>query len=92
MRVGSLGTGDGNSAMVRELHVFGPEVSLGDKRVEAAQHRGLGSELIEQAEKIARDEFQASQIAILSGVGARDYFRSEFGYELDKAYMVRRLK
>ena len=91
MRVGSLAVGDGTWAMVRELHVFGSEVPLGKQQVGTAQHKGLGGELLNEAEKIARDEFHARKIAILSGIGARDYFRTEFGYELEGAYMVKEL-
>lgn len=79
------------TAMVRELHVFGMEVPLGGRRDVAVQHRGLGKRLLQEAEKIARLEFGASRIAVISGVGAREYFRSEFGYEQDGAYMVKEL-
>ena len=89
MRIGALAVGDGDLAMVRELHVFGSEVPLGEQQARAAQHRGLGGELLREAERLARDEFKARKIAILSGVGARDYFRSERGYELEGAYMVK---
>ena len=91
MRVGSLAMGEGNLAMVRELHVFGSELPLGEHQAEAAQHRGLGGQLLKEAERIAREEFHLGRMAVLSGVGARDYFRSECGYELDGAYMVKEL-
>jgi len=91
MRVGSVAVGNGDLAMVRELHVFGSEVPLGEKYDRATQHRGLGLELLKEAERIARDEFKAPNIAIISGVGAREYFRSACGYELDGAYMVKKL-
>jgi elongator complex protein 3 len=91
MRVGSLAVGNGDLAMVRELHVFGSEVPLRGKLVGAAQHKGLGLELLKEAERIARNEFRARKVAIISGVGAREYFRSECGYELDGAYMVKEL-
>lgn len=84
-----IGPGD-DSAFVRELHVFGPEVPVGQVKMEAAQHKGLGGELLKEAERIAREEFQIQQIKILSGVGSRDYFR-EWGYRLDGAYMVKRV-
>src|SRR4030042_103972 len=42
MRTGSSAVGDGDLTMVRELHVFGSEVPLGEKLAGAAQHRGLG--------------------------------------------------
>jgi elongator complex protein 3 len=92
MRVSSSAVGDGDLTMVRELHVFGSEVPLGEKLAGAAQHRGLGGELLKEAERIARDEFQTRKIAIISGVGAREYFRSEWGYALDGAYMVKELR
>jgi elongator complex protein 3 len=91
MRAGSLAIGNGDLAMVRELHVFGQEVPLGEKYDGATQHQGLGLELLKEAERIAKDEFQARRIAILSGVGAREYFRSECDYKLDGAYMVKAL-
>ncbi len=91
MRIGTLAVGNGKPAMVRELHVFGSEVPLGEKYAEGAQHKGMGLELLKEAERIAREEFQASKIAIISGVGAREYFRSECGYELEGAYMTKEL-
>lgn len=82
---------NGMLALIRELHVFGPEVPLGEQRSEAAQHRGLGSKLLMEAERIARDEFHATKIAIISGVGVREYFRTEFGYRLEGPYMVKEI-
>jgi elongator complex protein 3 len=91
MRTDSSAIGNGNMAMVRELHVFGSEVPLGKKDSGSAQHRGMGLELLTEAERIARNELKAKGIAIISGVGAREYFRSECGYKLDGAYMVKEL-
>jgi len=79
-----------HAAFIRELHVFGSEVPLGEKREQAAQHRGLGAELLREAETIASEEFHATKLNILSGVGARDYYRP-FGYRLEGAYMVKEL-
>ena len=83
---------DGNLALIRELHVFGPEVSLRGRLAEAAQHKGLGKALLQEAERIAGDEFKVQQIAVLSGVGAREYYRAEFGYRSQGEYMARRLQ
>ena len=82
----------GNLALVRELHTFGPEVPLSERRSEAAQHKGLGKALLKEAERIAFDEFQAAQMVVLSGVGAKEYYRDEFGYRPQGDYMVKRLK
>ena len=82
---------EGNIAIIRELHIYGPEVPLTEKREGAAQHKGLGKELLREAERIAKFEFQSPQMIILSGVGAREYYRSEFGYNLLGDYMVKDL-
>jgi elongator complex protein 3 len=82
----------GNHAIIRELHVFGPEVPLSGQKKEAAQHKGLGRALLHEAERIARDEFQAGRMVILSGTGAKEYYRLESGYRSEGDYMVKELK
>ncbi len=84
--------GDSKTTMVRELHVFGSEVPLGVQHDSATQHKGLGGRLLKEAERISQHEFRASKIAIISGVGARDYFHSEFDYTRDGPYMVKKFK
>jgi len=81
----------GNLALIRELHIYGPEVPLAEQKEEAAQHKGLGKALLREAERIASHEFQAQQVIILSGVGAKEYYRSEFGYSSQADYMVKSL-
>lgn len=91
LRLRLSGTGgDGLRALVRELHIYGPEVPLGRREEGAVQHRGLGARLLREAERIAREEFGAGELAILSGVGAREYYRN-LGYRLGGHYMVRSL-
>jgi elongator complex protein 3 len=80
----------GNIGLVRELHVFGPEVPLNEQRAAAPQHHGLGRSLVREAERLARDEFGAGQMFVLSGTGAREYYRA-LGYTLSGDYMVRDL-
>jgi elongator complex protein 3 len=77
----------GGKAVVRELHVFGPEVPLGERWEPAVQHRGLGERLLREAERLAGHEFGAGRLSVLSGVGAREYYRA-LGYHLEGAYMV----
>jgi elongator complex protein 3 len=78
------------STVVRELHIFGPEVALGERLERAAQHHGLGEKLLHEAERITRMEFKMDKISVLSGVGAREYYRS-LGYHLEDSYMVKEL-
>jgi elongator complex protein 3 len=88
-----LGRGKkGNEAIVRELHIFGPEVPLSEKNSSAAQHKGLGKALLREAERIARDEFGMDRMVILSGTGAKEYYRAEFGYISQGEYIVKTLK
>jgi len=74
-----------NTAMIRELHVYGELVPVGgDKKV---QHAGLGRKLMAEAEKIAK-EHNYKKIAVISGVGVRDYYR-KLGYRLKGSYMIK---
>jgi elongator complex protein 3 len=91
LRIGASSSDNGNLAIVRELHVFGSEVPLGGQLDVSAQHKGLGGKLLKEAEKISLEEFQSREIAVISGVGARDYFRNECGYRLEGHYMVKEL-
>jgi len=86
-----LGGPGGNYAVIRELHVFGPEVPLSERRTEAAQHKGLGKALLREAERIARDEFRAHQLVILSGTGAKEYYRAEFACLPEGDYMIKEI-
>jgi elongator complex protein 3 len=81
---------EGNTAIIRELHIFGPEVPLAEQRPDAAQHKGIGRALLREAERIAAGEFGAGQMLVLSGIGAREYYR-ESGYRLLGDYMVKEL-
>ncbi|RLE82427.1 MAG: tRNA uridine(34) 5-carboxymethylaminomethyl modification radical SAM/GNAT enzyme Elp3 [Thermoprotei archaeon] len=68
----------GRSALIRELHVYGPAVPVGEKSF-WWQHRGLGKLLMSYAEKIALEEFGRYRIFVISGVGVRNYYR-KLGY------------
>lgn len=78
------------TAVIRELHVFGPEVRLSEQQENAAQHKGLGKALLIEAERIAREEFNLKQVLVLSGVGAKEYYRAE-GYRYQDEYMEKNL-
>jgi elongator complex protein 3 len=87
-------SGQGNTgpaAIVRELHVYGPEMPLKCQSPDATQHKGLGKALLREAERIAREEFMAPQMLVLSGVGAKEYYRTEFGYHPAGDYLAKSL-
>ena len=77
-------------AIVRELHVYGPELPLKERSGKGAQHRGLGHALLAEAERISLHEFGASHLAVLSAVGAKPYY-AEVGYSRLGPYLVKAL-
>lgn len=77
-----------DSAIIRELHVYGELVSIGDKK--KVQHAGLGKKLLLEAEKIAKIQ-GFDRMAIISGVGVRGYYRKQ-GYKLKETYTTKKLK
>ncbi|MEM4502651.1 MAG: tRNA uridine(34) 5-carboxymethylaminomethyl modification radical SAM/GNAT enzyme Elp3 [Ignisphaera sp.] len=83
---------DSRTAIVRELHVYGLQVPIGSRAEDSWQHRGWGSRLLAVAEEIARYEFNCTKMLILSGVGAREYYR-RLGYTrpYNSPYMVKQL-
>lgn len=75
-------------AIIREVHVYGQALNLGEEG-EKSQHRGMGKELMSQAEELAKEKGY-SKIAVISGVGVREYYR-KLGYKLVGSYMVKEL-
>lgn len=77
--------------MVRELHVYGSVVPIHARDPKKFQHQGYGTLLMEEAERIARDEHRSKKLAVIAGVGTRHYYR-KLGYYLEGPYMVKMLK
>ncbi|MCS7116089.1 MAG: tRNA uridine(34) 5-carboxymethylaminomethyl modification radical SAM/GNAT enzyme Elp3 [Nitrososphaerales archaeon] len=81
---------DQKVCLIRELHVYGRSVPVGDEDERSWQHRGYGMALMEEAERIALEEFDAKKMVVISAIGTREYYR-RLGYELEGPYMVKRL-
>ncbi len=78
------------AAIIREVHVYGQSLEVGSEQAGAAQHIGLGSQLLLEAERIAREHnFQG--LAVISAVGTREYYAAR-GFETGELYMVRSLR
>ncbi|XP_057283531.1 elongator complex protein 3 [Pezoporus wallicus] len=80
----------GGVSIVRELHVYGSVVPVSSRDPSKFQHQGFGMLLMEEAERIAKEEHGSWKIAVISGVGTRNYYR-KIGYELEGPYMVKKL-
>jgi elongator complex protein 3 len=65
-----------HSSMIREVHIYGKTVDIGDKESGKAQHVGLGTELISEAVKISK-ELGYKQINVISAIGTRGYYRKK---------------
>ncbi|MFB6094041.1 MAG: tRNA uridine(34) 5-carboxymethylaminomethyl modification radical SAM/GNAT enzyme Elp3 [Halanaeroarchaeum sp.] len=77
------------AALVRELHVYGSEVGVGEGGGDF-QHRGYGKRLVRRAEERARaDGFE--KLSVISGIGAREYYREQLEYRDDGPYVSKRL-
>ncbi|PSQ27839.1 tRNA uridine(34) 5-carboxymethylaminomethyl modification radical SAM/GNAT enzyme Elp3 [Halobacteriales archaeon QS_9_68_17] len=90
-----------DAAVVRELHVYGSQVGVGetagtdegesgDDPVGEHQHQGYGRRLLAEAERLAADAGYR-KLAVLSGIGVREYYREKLGYTQDGPYVSKRL-
>lgn len=78
-----------NSAIVRELHVYGTSLDIGGHQELSFQHRGYGTKLLQYAENMSR-EAGYKFLSVISGVGVREYY-AKFGYTLTDFYMRKKL-
>ena len=79
-----------DTCIVRELHVYGKSLKLGERNEHGIQHLGLGKNLMRSAEKIAKEEFDAKKLLVISAVGTRQYYH-KLDYSLLGPYMAREL-
>ncbi|CAK1548111.1 unnamed protein product [Leptosia nina] len=77
-------------SIVRELHVYGSVVPVNARDPTKFQHQGFGMLLMEEAERIALEEHGSDKMAVISGVGTRNYY-AKIGYHLEGPYMVKML-
>jgi elongator complex protein 3 len=84
-----LGDLDG-AALIREVHVYGQSLPVGAEKEGAAQHSGLGTRLLEEAERVAKKKGY-TRMAVISAVGTREYYL-ERGFERGELYLTKDLK
>lgn len=80
-----------DSAIIRELHVYGQQKTLATKEnlSSKTQHLGYGKKLMQKAEDIAKKEGYKN-IAVISAIGTREYYK-RLGYKLKGTYMIKTL-
>jgi elongator complex protein 3 len=83
-----IGDLDG-AALIREVHVYGQSLPVGAEKDGAAQHAGLGTRLLEEAERIAKEKGFA-RMAVISAVGTRGYYLGR-GFKRGEYYLVKKI-
>uniref|UniRef100_A0A6C0D8V2 tRNA carboxymethyluridine synthase n=1 Tax=viral metagenome TaxID=1070528 RepID=A0A6C0D8V2_9ZZZZ len=74
-------------ALIREVHVYGTSMGVGVEG-SGSQHKGHGKWLMATAEQIALDAGY-KKVAVIAGVGTREYYKNKCGYHLEGTYMVK---
>ena len=77
------------AALIREVHVYGQSLPVGAEEEGAAQHAGLGTRLLEEAESVAKED-GFKRMAVISAVGTRRYYL-ERGFERGEFYLTKAL-
>jgi elongator complex protein 3 len=79
------------SAIVRELHVYGPLVPVGKRSSGTAwQHKGFGGDLLAEAERVARETYDLKKLLVISALGTKQYY-TRFGFSRDGVYVSKKL-
>ena len=79
-----------NCALIREVHVYGHSLGIGSTGA-SSQHKGYGQLLVKTAEEIAIANGY-KKIAVIAGVGTREYYKNKCGYHLEGTYMIKNLQ
>ncbi len=77
------------SALIREVHVYGQSLGVGVEKTGAAQHVGLGTRLLEEAERVAKEK-GFEKLAVIAAVGTRQYYLDR-GFERGDYYLVKKI-
>ena len=77
------------SAMIREVHIYGPALSIGRENSGQAQHTGLGTRLLDEAQRISKAE-GFSQMSVIAATGTRAYYAAR-GFEQGELYMSKEI-
>jgi elongator complex protein 3 len=77
------------AALIREVHVYGQSLGVGVEKIGAAQHVGLGTRLLEEAERVAKEK-GFEKLAVIAAVGTRQYYLDR-GFERGDYYLVKNI-
>ncbi len=77
------------STIIREVHIYGKSLEIGETESGKAQHIGLGKSLIVYAQQISKNK-GFKKICVISSVGTREYYK-KLGFEKGSLYQFKYL-
>ena len=77
------------AALIREVHVYGQSLGVGIEKSGAAQHIGLGTQLLLEADRITQSR-GLSKLAVIAAIGTRLYYEKR-GFVRGEYYMVKEI-
>ncbi|MCX6656945.1 MAG: tRNA uridine(34) 5-carboxymethylaminomethyl modification radical SAM/GNAT enzyme Elp3 [Candidatus Bathyarchaeota archaeon] len=81
---------DSHTGLIRELHVYGRMVPVGEHRGDAWQHKGWGEALMAEAEKTAKERYDIRKMIVMSALGTKQYY-ARLGYDKEGVYVSKSL-
>lgn len=79
-----------SSAIIREIHVYGSLVNIGENSTGESQHLGLGTKMIKIAEEISKKN-KYNNLSVISAIGTKEYYRKR-GFKDSGLYQVMNIK
>lgn len=76
-------------ALIREIHTFWDQLNIWEKGSSFGQHIGFWKKLIEESEKIAKENW-FKKMAVIAWIGVRQYYEKRW-YSLIWEYMIKKL-
>ncbi len=64
-----------HSAIIREVHVYGQSLPIGQSIAGTPQHSGIGKLLIQKAIKFSSDN-RHKKVSVISAIGTKEYYRN----------------
>ena len=74
------------NALIREVHVYGPALAIGNAEEGAAQHVGIGTRLLAEACRISR-KAGFNRISVIAATGTQAYYAAR-GFEAGELFMT----
>jgi elongator complex protein 3 len=79
------------TGLIRELHVYGKAIPVGEADSKSPQHKGVGVLLMKEAERIAKEKYGLEKMIVIAGIGVKEYYIQQLGYKKDGYYVSKKI-